>query len=127
MTNSEINSNRLNKIDNFEVMNYKSAINKSNFDNFSNMKTGTDSTIVMFDTEKELEQRNIGPQNNDPLSTDTFDTDTDFNNSNANFAATGSVGIMGSKYQVRQKEYESSLFTNSANDSTSMNKSTFRK
>ena len=90
------------------------------------MKTGIDSTIVHLDNEKELVQRNIGPQNNDPLLAENFDTDMDFSNSNANFAATGTVGVMGSKYLFRQKEYESSLFNNSANDSTTFNKTTLK-
>lgn len=127
MANSEINKDFLNKAGNFEVFNYKSSINKNDFDNFSNMKTGIDSTINILDNEKELIQRNLGNQNMDSLTTDSFTTDTDFNISNANFAATGSVGVMGSKYQTRQKEYETSIYTNSANDSTSFNKSKYVK
>ena len=127
MANSEINTNRLNKTKNFEVMNNLSAINKNNFDNFNNMKTGIDNTIVVIDNEKELIQRNMEHQINDSITTESFATDTDFNNSNTNFAATGSVGVMGSKYQVRHKEYETSIFANSANDSISFNKSKYIK
>jgi len=125
LTQSEINSNVLNKTKNLEIVNYKSNINKSNFDNFTNMKTGIDSNIVVLDNEKVLDQRQIGSHNKESLTSDSFVTDTDFDNSNANFAATGTVGIMGSKYQVRHKEYENSLFNNSANDSAVFNKSTF--
>jgi hypothetical protein len=127
MAGSEINKDILNKTGNFEVFNYKSSINKSDFDNFSNMKTGIDSTIVLLDNEKELVQRNLGNQNVESLTTGSFATDTDFNSSNANFAATGSVGIMGNKYQTRHKEYETSIYTNTANDSTSFNKTKYIK
>lgn len=127
MASSEINKDVLNKSGNFEVFNYKSSINKSDFDNFSNMKTGIDSTIVLLDNEKELVQRNLGNQNVDSLTTGSFATDTEFNSSNANFAATGSVGVMGNKYQTRHKEYETSIYTNTANDSTSFNKTKYVK
>jgi len=127
-THSDINSNILNKTKNYEIMNYKAAIDTNDFDNFTNMKTGVDTTIININNEKELEQRQIGNTHNDPLTTDIFNTDTDFNISNANFAATGTVGIMGNKYQVRHKEYETSIYDNRANDSTSFNKSSsFRK
>lgn len=127
MANSEINKDILNKTGNFEVFNYKSSINRSNFDNFNNMKTGINSTINVLDNEKELIQRNLGNQNVDSLTTESFATDTEFNNSSANFAATGSVGVMGHKYQTRHKEYETSIYANTANDSTSFNKTKYIK
>ena len=126
LINSEINSDKLNKTDNYEVVNYKLAINKDTFDNYNNMKTGIDSNITQFDNEKVLVQRNIGPQNNDPLLAENFDTDTDFSNSNTNFSAAGAIGVMGNKYLFRQKEYESSIFNNSANDSTTFNKTSLK-
>lgn len=124
LTTNIINDDQLNKTKNYEVINYKLAINKDNFDNYTNVKTGIDSTIYNIDNEKELEQRNIGPQNNDSLSSDDFITDTEFSNSGENNMAAGTVGIMGNKYMFNKKEYESSILDNSINDSTNHNKRT---
>ena len=103
-------------------MNYKLAVNKDTFDKYKNMKSGTDSTIYIIDNEKELEQRNIGPQNNDPLSSDDFITDTEFANSGTVNMLAGSVGVMGSKYLFNKKEYETSILDTSINDSSTFNK-----
>jgi hypothetical protein len=122
ITNNIISKDQLNKTKNYEIMNYKLAVNKDTFDKYNNMKSGTDSTIYIIDNEKELEQRNIGPQNNDPLSSDDFITDTEFANSGTVNMLAGSVGVMGSKYLFNKKEYETSILDTSINDSSTFNK-----
>jgi len=122
--NNIINTDKLNKTDNYQTMNYKTSALLDTFDNYNNVKTGIDSNIIEFNNEKELEQRNIGPQQNDNLSPDDFLTDTDFFESGATSKLAGSVGIMGSKYLSNQQEYETSPFNNNANDSSVSNKRT---
>lgn len=122
LTSNIINNDQLNKTKNYEVINYKLAIKQDTFDNYNNVKSGIDSTIYLINNEKQLEQRNIGPQNNDPLSSDDFITDTEFSNSGTNTIAAGTVGVMGNKYMFNKKEYESSILDTSINDSTSHNK-----
>ena len=124
LTSNIVNNDQLNKTKNYEVMNYKLAIKQDTFDNYNNVKSGIDSTIYVIDNEKQLEQRHIGPQNNDPLSSDNFITDTEFSNSGTNTMAAGTVGVMGNKYMFNKKEYESSILDTSINDSTSHNKRT---
>jgi hypothetical protein len=124
LTSNIINNDQLNKTKNYEVINYKLAINQDTFDNYSNVKSGIDSTIYIIDNEKELEQRNIGPQNNDPLSSENFITDTEFFSSGINNMAAGTVGVMGNKYMFNKKEYEKSILDTSINDSATFNKKT---
>jgi hypothetical protein len=124
LTSNIVNNDQLNKTKNYEVINYKLAINQDTFDNYSNVKSGIDSTIYVIDNEKELEQRNIGPQNNDPLSSENFITDTEFFSSGINNMAAGTVGVMGNKYMFNKKEYENSILDTSINDSATFNKKT---
>lgn len=124
LTSNIINKDIINKTKNHEVINYKAAINQDKFDKYNNVKSGVDSTIYIIDNEKELEQRNIGPQSNEILSTEDFITDTEFSNSGTNNKAAGTVGIMGNKYMFNKKEYENSILDTSINDSTTFNKRT---
>ena len=124
LTSSIVNKDHLNKTKNYEVINYKLAINRDTFDNYNNMKTGIDSTICDIDNEKQLEQRQLGPQHNESLTSENFITDSEFSNSGINNMAAGTVGIMGNKYMFNKKEYESSILDTSINDSTTYNKRT---
>ena len=124
LTSSIVNKDHLNKTKNYEVINYKLAINRDTFDNYNNMKTGVDSTIYDIDNEKQLEQRQLGPQHNESLTSDNFITDSEFSNSGINNMAAGTVGVMGNKYMFNKKEYESSILDTSINDSTTYNKRT---
>ena len=122
LTSSIVNKDHLNKTKNYEVINYKLAINRDTFDNYNNMKTGVDSTIYNIDNEKQLEQRQLGPQHNESLTSENFITDSEFSNSGINNMAAGTVGVMGNKYMFNKKEYESSILDTSINDSTTYNK-----
>lgn len=122
LTSSIVNKDHLNKTKNYEVINYKLAINRDTFDNYNNMKTGVDSTIYDIDNEKQLEQRQLGPQHNESLTSENFITDSEFSNSGINNMAAGTVGVMGNKYMFNKKEYESSILDTSINDSTTYNK-----
>ena len=124
LTSSIVNKDHLNKTKNYEVINYKLAINRDTFDNYNNMKTGIDSTICDIDNEKQLEQRQLGPQHNESLTSENFITDSEFSNSGINNMAAGTVGVMGNKYMFNKKEYESSILDTSINDSTTYNKRT---
>ena len=124
LTSSIVNKDHLNKTKNYEVINYKLAINRDTFDNYNNMKTGIDSTICDIDNEIQLEQRQLGPQHNESLTSENFITDSEFSNSGINNMAAGTVGIMGNKYMFNKKEYESSILDTSINDSTTYNKRT---
>lgn len=124
LTTNIVNEDRINKTKAHEVINYKAAINQDTFDKYNNVKSGIDTTINILDNEKQLEQRNIGPQQNDTLTTEHYNTDTEFFNSGTNSIAAGTVGIMGNKYMFNKKEYENSILDSSINDSTTFNKRT---
>ena len=124
LTTNIVNEDRLNKTKAYEVINYKAAIYQDNFDKYNNVKSGIDTTINVLDNEKQLEQRTTGTQQNDTLTTEHYNTDTEFFNSGINNMAAGTVGVMGNKYMFNKKEYENSILDTSINDSTTFNKRT---
>lgn len=124
LTTNIVNEDIINKTKAHEVINYKAAINQDTFDKYNNVKSGIDTTINILDNEKQLEQRTIGQQQNDTLTTEQYNTDTEFFNSGTNLMAAGTVGIMGNKYMFNKKEYENSILDSSINDSTTFNKRT---
>jgi hypothetical protein len=124
LTTNIVNEDRLNKTKAYEVINYKTAIYQDTFDKYNNVKSGIDTTINVLDNEKQLEQRTAGTQQNDTLTTEHYNTDTEFFNSGINNMAAGTVGVMGNKYMFNKKEYENSILDTSINDSTTFNKRT---
>lgn len=108
-TNSEINTNILNKPkEDFEVFNYKTK-QPELFSTYKIDVTGVEKTLSATDKEKLLEQRTLGNQQSEIQKAEDFENDTDFSKSGEVSMAAGTVGNMGSKYMFKDKEYEDSI------------------
>ncbi len=116
--NNEINKDKLNKTNNsnVEIFNY-SKITPQYSNNYDSVKQSKENKLNNYD-ERNNQHRKPNNQSNDALHTDDFETDTKFKESDQKDRK---MGIYGSKYLFRKKEYENSMNSeNSINESSSL-------
>lgn len=111
--NNEINKNHLQTNDNnYEVINY-SKIAPQFTNNYDSVQTSIEKKLQNFNNEQNNQHRKPNHQSNDALHQDDFETDAEFKESGQKDRR---LGIHGSKYLFREKQYENSMSDNSLND-----------
>ena len=111
--NNEINKNHLQTNDNnYEVINY-SKIASQFTNNYDSVQTSIEKKLQNFNNEQNNQHRKPNHQSNDALHQDDFETDAEFKESGQKDRR---LGIHGSKYLFREKQYENSMSDNSLND-----------
>jgi len=113
--NNEINKNYIQTNDNnYEVINY-SKIASQFTNNYDSVQTSIETKLQNFNNEQNNQHRKPNHQSNDALHQDDFETDAEFKESGQKDRR---LGIHGSKYLFREKQYENSMSDNSLNDNT---------
>ena len=113
--NNEINKNFLQLNDNtYEVINYSQLASQFT-NNYKSVLTSIETKLQNFNNEKNNQHRKPNHQSNDALHQDDFETDAEFKESGQKDRR---LGIHGSKYLFREKQYETSIVDNSLNDNT---------
>ena len=113
--NNEINKNFLQLNDNtYEVINYSQLASQFT-NNYESVQTSIETQLQNFNNEQNNQHRKPNHQSNDALHQDDFETDAEFKESGQKDRR---LGIHGSKYLFREKQYETSMVDNSINDNT---------
>lgn len=113
--NNELNKNSL-QINNkaYEVINY-SKITSQFTNNYDSVQKTIETKLQNYNNEKNTQHRKPNHQSNDALHQDDFETDAEFKESGFKDRK---LGIHGSKYLFREKQYENGMGDNSLNDNT---------
>lgn len=114
--NNLINKDKLQSNNNkYEIFNYSNKLSDFS-NNYDSVKKSLENKLNKYDNEKKNQHRKPNNQSNDALHQDDFETDAEFTESGLKDRR---MGIHGSKYLFKEKEYESKMGDNSINDSNS--------
>lgn len=114
--NNLINKDKLQSNNNkYEIFNYSNKLSDFS-NNYDSVKKSLENKLNKYDNEKKNQHRKPNNQSNDALHQDDFETDAEFTESGLKDRR---MGIHGSKYLFKEKEYESKMGDNSINESNS--------
>lgn len=115
--NNEINKNSIQLNDKtYEVFNY-SQVSSQFTNNYDSVQQTVETRLQNYNNEQNNQHRKPNFQSNDALHQDDFETDADFTESGQKDRR---LGIFGSKYLFREKQYENSMNDASINDNTGL-------